>query len=177
MTRPRLKFAFPDNRNILLSVIASQKPNTGKPSLWGFDVELKSTPQEVRTALERLEKVMRLEQLEPVLIADAQVVFGEVMNNIVEHAYQEGPDGWINIQIQCDEDGLFDCCILDRGQEMSLQQLPPGTLPDSSGPMESLPEGGFGWFLIRQLTRQLTYKREGNVNCLTFCLVSGGEPL
>jgi serine/threonine-protein kinase RsbW len=176
VTPQRRKPATPDNRNILLSAIASPKLNTGKPSLWDFDVELNSTPQEVRAVLERLEKDMRLGQLDPAAIADVQVVFGEVMNNIVEHAYNEGPDGWINIQLQCDEQGSFSCCVLDRGQEMPYQQLPPGTLPDSSGPMETLPEGGFGWFLIRQLTRQLTYQRDGDMNRLTFCLVTNGVP-
>ena len=31
----------------------------------------------------------------------------------------------------------------------------------------ALPEGGFGWFLIRTLTKSLNYIRQNDENCLT----------
>ena len=33
---------------------------------------------------------------------------------------------------------------------------------------EDLPEGGFGWFLIRTLTLDLEYERDGGFNKLRF---------
>ena len=39
---------------------------------------------------------------------------------------------------------------------------------------QDLPEGGFGWFLIRELTHDLTYRRDGSRNHLSFRMVLGG---
>jgi serine/threonine-protein kinase RsbW len=35
---------------------------------------------------------------------------------------------------------------------------------------DDLPEGGFGWYLIRTLARDVRYDRNGVTNCLTFWL-------
>ena len=42
-------------------------------------------------------------------------------------------------------------------------------MADQDAPQD-LPEGGFGWFLIRSLTRDLTYLREDGYNMLCFCV-------
>ncbi|WP_280514091.1 hypothetical protein [Allosediminivita pacifica] len=39
-------------------------------------------------------------------------------------------------------------------------------MPDPAG----LPEGGFGWFLIHELARELAYRHDGGMNRLTFRL-------
>ena len=36
--------------------------------------------------------------------------------------------------------------------------------------MQALPEGGFGWALIRDMTRDLTYRRQGRMNRLSFVI-------
>ena len=43
---------------------------------------------------------------------------------------------------------------------------PAGQAPDP----DDLPEGGFGWHLIRSLSKDLEYHREGDRNFLTFRL-------
>lgn len=60
--------------------------------------------------------------------------------------------------------------------------MPGGVLPLGASPalvaagnMGDLPEGGFGWFLIRDLTQNLSYVRDGATNRLDFVLpLSGG---
>jgi serine/threonine-protein kinase RsbW len=44
--------------------------------------------------------------------------------------------------------------------------LAPRDLPDASGPLHSLPEGGFGWFLIQNLANTLDYRRMAGENHL-----------
>ena len=52
---------------------------------------------------------------------------------------------------------------------------PAGRLPDGADcALVDLPEGGFGWHLIRTLTRDLAYVRSGGCNRLSFLLPRNG---
>jgi serine/threonine-protein kinase RsbW len=95
---------------------------------------------------------------------DAQIVLAEAMNNIVEHAYADRP-GEIDITLWRVPGSLW-CRLVDNGAPMP-EALPTGALPviPSDG---DLPEGGFGWYLIRQLARDVSHTRRGRANHLTF---------
>lgn len=128
-------------------------------------------PGEVGAIRGALAQVMaRLDPLE--LTADcrssAELVLAEVLNNVIEHAYAE-ESGAIGLELRLGADGLA-CSVHDTGLPM-----PGGTPPSSRQavldvPLERLPEGGFGWFLIRSLTRDLDYARGSDGNRLRFRL-------
>ena len=52
--------------------------------------------------------------------------------------------------------------------------MPGGDLPGARQAtivdVADLPEGGFGWYLIRTLTQELTYLRDGERNLLSMCI-------
>ena len=48
--------------------------------------------------------------------------------------------------------------------------LPEGRLPQTDLPGTDLPEGGFGWHLIRSMTRDLQYRRRRGTNRLNFLI-------
>ena len=98
-----------------------------------------------------------------------ELVLAEVLNNIVEHAFAEGGPGRIELTITRDALGLT-CRVEDDGAPMPGGLLPAGRLPSNAVAVEDLPEGGFGWFLIRDLTRELSYVRDGGRNLLLFRL-------
>ena len=98
----------------------------------------------------------------------AELVLAEAMNNIVEHAYADTCAGEITLTLWQSE-GEVACRITDRGTAMPDEALPVGDLAEH-GEMADLPEGGFGWFLIRTLSRDLRYARLGTLNELTFVL-------
>jgi serine/threonine-protein kinase RsbW len=95
---------------------------------------------------------------------DAQIVLAEAMNNIVEHAYADRP-GEIDITLWRGQGGLW-CRLVDNGAPMPAA-LPAGSLPVIP-PDGDLPEGGFGWYLIRQLARDVVHTRRSGANHLTF---------
>ncbi len=97
----------------------------------------------------------------------AEIVMAEALNNIVEHAYSAAP-GVIEISIDLGADGL-ECTIADRGAPMPGHSLPQGN-PHVLGEVQDLPEGGFGWFLIRSLAQDLQYSRFRDQNFLRFRL-------
>lgn len=95
----------------------------------------------------------------------AELVLAEVLNNVVEHAYARYP-GEIELRLTVTPACLH-CQIIDSGLPMPEGRLPPGDPPDLG---EDLPEGGFGWNLIRTLTTGLEYRRLAGRNHLQFSL-------
>ncbi|MFT6168847.1 MAG: serine/threonine-protein kinase RsbW [Celeribacter sp.] len=98
-----------------------------------------------------------------------ELVVAEVLNNIVEHAYREHGDGLIETHLDYSKGALY-CKVIDTGCQMPNGQLPDGAQKDLNCQIADLPEGGFGWFLIHQLTQDLNYARQENRNTLSFRL-------
>jgi len=109
-----------------------------------------------------------------------ELVLAEAMNNIIEHAYADDPDGMVELEITPSDSGLK-CILSDDGQPMPDGNIPIGNLPSKNvGPtsvVNDLPEGGFGWFLIRDLARDLQHTRQGGKNILTFRIAAGPQNL
>ena len=118
----------------------------------------------VRHALEQTMADRILTGLSDSLRQNTEIVLAEVLNNIVEHAYHSS-EGEIRVLLRLEPSQLC-LTVEDEGAEMPGGNLPEGHLPEP----ESLPEGGFGWFLIRNLVRDLAYRRIAACNHLSFFL-------
>lgn len=101
----------------------------------------------------------------PEMRFNVELILAEVLNNIVEHGYR-GLEGEIELVVTPAMDGLV-FRVADSGHPMPDEILPEGNLPEH-GCIEDLPEGGFGWFLIRELSKDLEYRRESGRNLLSF---------
>ena len=129
-------------------------------------LEFQSDPLAVRDELARLADLPPVSMLEDDLRATAQIVLAEVLNNIVEHAYA-GTTGRIEMTLLV-ADGTLRCELRDYGLALPGERLPRGDLPATDA--GELPEGGFGWHLIRSLTGDLAYQRRDGCNHLGFTL-------
>lgn len=133
----------------------------------GFENEVPSTPEDVRGLLDGVRDALaargRADE------ASWEIVLAEVLNNIVEHAYCERPDGRIALSVNFGTDAQH-VTIVDQGQAFPDLSLPAGELTSLDVAREDLPEGGFGWFLIRSLTQNLEYVRKDNSNWLSFSI-------
>lgn len=99
-----------------------------------------------------------------------ELILAEVLNNIVEHSYQESGEGTVTLSIVQDRRGLS-CSISDDGVPLPADCLRKALPDDPARPRPGdLPEGGFGWFLIRDLAEELGYRREAGRNLLAFRL-------
>jgi serine/threonine-protein kinase RsbW len=103
---------------------------------------------------------------------DLVIVLGEALNNIVEHAYEDRGPGAIGITIWI-RGPRIEVEITDAGRPLPPRLVRGATLPDISACWEDLPEGGFGWFIIHELTSDMMYERKGRSNVLNFSLESG----
>ncbi|QJF49905.1 ATP-binding protein [Roseobacter ponti] len=145
----------------------------GAQTLPSFEVSLRSSDLAVREALARI-----LTELDPLSLdieetGTVELVLAEVLNNIVEHAYPaETEGGPIRIFCQPAQDGLH-VRITDCGAAMPEGHLPLGRAVEVDVDFSELPEGGFGWFLIQDLAKDVEYVRVGAQNRLSMRLPVG----
>lgn len=152
-------------------------PDPGRSGA-SFACVVAADPFAVRAGLARMIAAPPLALLSADQRGTAEVVLAEVLNNIAEHAYAGGP-GKIAVSLHHTAAGLR-CQVTDEGAAMPGGCLPSGDhpaqrrgspgLPLQDLPLADLPEGGFGWHLIRRLTQDLHYARVGGQNRLSFLI-------
>jgi serine/threonine-protein kinase RsbW len=141
----------------------------------GVHLVIRSDPDAVREGLRALFDSLLTRGLHPEDRATAELVLAEVLNNVVEHAYA-AEAGEIAVTLRLGPAGLR-CTVVDSGRPMPQGLLPDAHAPEVTGPEASdLPEGGFGWFLIRSLSQDLCYRREEGRNQLCFRLATDAAP-
>jgi len=126
---------------------------------------LDADPRAVRAGLRRLLTTTPMCDLSDDFRGTTEIVLAEVLNNVVEHAYA-GQGGQIEVTLDY-EHPILSFEVADTGVSMPAGRLPVGALTPLQ-PDTDLPEGGFGWFLIRTLTQGMTYRRRSDGNRLTF---------
>lgn len=105
-------------------------------------------------------------------LVQLELVLAEILNNIVEHGYAGRDDGEIELTIR-QKHPLIAGQIRDWGREMPGGALPAARLPEIGNRIEDLPEGGFGWYIVHSLTRDLSYQRLDGCNMLSFSVKLG----
>lgn len=127
---------------------------------------------EVRVALQRIHDFLIVQDLPPDMVEDLDLVLAEAMANIVLHG-KMGTEGVIECKLLL-QDRSVDCRLSDTGVAFD-----PTCAGLSTPEPMAFSEGGYGWFLIRSLTRNITYMREGPRNVLGFsmrrCAECGAE--
>jgi len=94
------------------------------------------------------------------------LVVEEVVVNIVEHAYPEGAEGYIDVEIER-QDERITFCFRDGGMPFNPLTHEP---PDTSLPIDRRPIGGLGIFLVIKEADAITYDYSDNENVLTVSL-------
>jgi serine/threonine-protein kinase RsbW len=131
------------------------------------DLVIRAEPASVRAALQRITAAAPVCDLSPDQRSTVELVLAEVLNNVAEHAYADAA-GHVAVTVAL-HSGTLDCEVVDEGAAMPGGTLPEGRLPVHA-PDGDLPEGGFGWHLIRSLTRDLAYRRQRGSNRLSFTI-------
>ncbi|RAP43071.1 hypothetical protein BYZ73_02530 [Rhodovulum viride] len=136
---------------------------------------IEATPLGVRAALKEMRARFGSAITADGTLGMAETVLAEVLNNIVEHAYARDRDGPIELRLA--REGVWlQVDVRDYGLPMPGESLPDGRMPGPDVLADDVPEGGFGWFLIRAFARNLDYTRKANQNRLTFSVPLSEEP-
>lgn len=130
-----------------------------------FSVCFCATEAEARAQVCTLADRLRQAGLGPDRAGEVEVALAEAVNNIVEHAYVGAPGP---VRLGCDLVGhsLY-VRICDRGRPLPDGRVPAGLAANVAAPRADLPEGGFGWFLIRAFASDIRYERGRGCNHLS----------
>lgn len=139
--------------------------NSGENSATSFRYVLASTSDEVRLTLTSIRSDLGANGIQTCPGDMWELVIAEVLNNIVEHAYGERPDGSIRLDMHFGETRLS-ATFIDSGVAMPNGSLPDGNPANLDVDTQMLPEGGFGWNLIQSLSDRLVYERRADQNHL-----------
>lgn len=126
--------------------------------------------EDIRHALSDLRTFLRDAGIDADERGTVEIVLAEVLNNVAEHAYAMREPGKVWLDVTLEEESLI-ADITDAGVPLPGLCLPAGRNPAPDAAISSLsrhdlPEGGFGWFLIRSLTSTLRYRRVAGRNHL-----------
>ncbi|MEO1556040.1 MAG: ATP-binding protein [Pseudomonadota bacterium] len=135
-----------------------------------FNISIQSGEMAVRDALAKLLDSLTPLSLDVEEAGTVELVMAEALNNIVEHAYPQGdPCGPIDITCSHADDGLH-MTVVDSGRAMPDGRTPLGAPVDTDVAFDDMPEGGFGWFLIKDLAKDVRYIRTSRKNQLSLRL-------
>lgn len=128
-------------------------------------VSFKATTADAREQVCDIRDMLGFLGVDAQSLSSIELVLAEVINNVVEHAYAGDTAGTIDLNCELDQTHLH-IHLRDQGKPFPSLELPDGQRPDVDCALYDLPEGGFGWFLIRKLTTSVTYQRVGDTNAL-----------
>jgi serine/threonine-protein kinase RsbW len=145
----------------------AEVPGSDPPAVARFGTTLVGGPSEVREALGTIVGWLETRGVGAGDCGRVELALAEALNNIVEHALAGQQGCGIDVMVARFPHWI-DCELRDGGLPMPSGRLPQGRAPDVATRLRDLPEGGFGWFLIRELTANLRYTRECGINHLSF---------
>ncbi|MBO9450615.1 ATP-binding protein [Tropicibacter sp. R16_0] len=131
-----------------------------------FALSFRATELEARSGICAVAQELRLQGVSEETAGDIEIALAEAINNIVEHAYAGVEPGQIRVICSFQQSRL-DIRISDKGVPLPSSELPEGAPAIITENKQDLPEGGFGWFLIRQLTSDIRYDRLNGHNRLS----------
>ncbi|MEC8668753.1 MAG: ATP-binding protein [Pseudomonadota bacterium] len=146
-----------------------------QPQTQPGQITLPTAPEKVRAALADLRRRLSPLGFEEEELGSVELVTAEALNNIVEHAHGGNSHGQIRLTWDFGATGLL-IRIEDDGTPMPDGRMPlmdHAGAPEPPAHLPDLPEGGFGWFLITALARNVQYRRERDLNVLTYRLAVG----
>jgi serine/threonine-protein kinase RsbW len=130
-----------------------------------LQVAIKSVQIEVTNVVSRISGWLMSHSVDEDIVGELELVMAEALNNVVEHAYLYAEDGEIEILVVLTADRLR-THIVDSGRK--FDGPPPFKDMDIENcDFEELPEGGFGWNLIRTLTDVVEFEHREDKNRLT----------
>lgn len=131
-----------------------------------FKVSFLATELEARRVISLTSGWLRTGKIPRHRADEIEIALAEAINNVVEHAYAGHEPGMIRIRCNL-RTAHLDISICDSGAPLRHNQLPQGLAADVSVPRADMPEGGFGWFLIRELASDIHYERQDTENHLS----------
>lgn len=112
--------------------------------------------------LDRLESLFSTEGVPAELVKEVRIIAEEAISNIIYYAHDGSKERRIEVTLAM-EKGEIQIELRDDGKPFDPTEMPE---PDSSLPTEERTEGGLGIHLMKTLSDEMSYVREGRYNIL-----------
>lgn len=113
-----------------------------------------------------IEEQTRTFGLKVTRIMEISLALEEALVNIFVHAYPEG-EGWVQVRCGPRGDDRLVIEIRDGGIPFNSLVRPD---PDTTEGIDERTEGGLGIFLMKKMIPVIEYRRENDMNVLTFLI-------
>ena len=141
-------------------------PAAGWPHGRRFTSVFRARAGDARDALRSVKRALRRAGIDPVRAGEVEIALTEAVNNVVEHSYGDPDAGFVRMNLTL-RGGVLKVRLSDTGRPMPGECLPAGHPANLAVPPGMLPEGGFGWFLIRTLADDVRHERHNGTNTLS----------
>lgn len=129
--------------------------------------EIVAQAAQVRILLGWLRAALLRQEFSRGEVDHVEQVLAEVLNNVVEHAYDGIGAGPVSVSLDIAERQLA-VTVVDEGRPFAGDALPAGELPRLGRGLPDPPEGGYGWYIFRSLAREIEYRNVHGLNILRF---------
>jgi anti-sigma regulatory factor (Ser/Thr protein kinase) len=119
-------------------------------------------PKELAGVLDRIEALVLEQGLSRELASEMRLVAEEALTNVLDHAYGQKEKSAVDVILRV-EGGAVRLTVRDKGKAFNPLE---SALPRLDLPVEERPLGGLGIHLIKTLTDEQIYAREGEENVL-----------
>ncbi|WP_254438803.1 MULTISPECIES: ATP-binding protein [Ruegeria] len=131
-----------------------------------LDLSFAATETEASAGIAQLSRGLAAHGLPAHKAGDVKIALAEAINNVVEHAYADITPAKVKVRCRLHQNWL-EILISDTGNPLPGFRVPDGIPASLGSTVEDLPEGGFGWFLIHELTSDIRYERSNGCNRLS----------
>lgn len=128
-----------------------------------FRIVLKNNLSEITRLRLELESFADKHGLLKKTLFELNLILEEVLANVISYAYEDDLGHEIAVGVGL-RNGLITLAVEDDGKAFNPLLIPP---PPTGQSLQSMPTGGLGLHLIRSLTDNIEYEREGGLNRLT----------
>ncbi len=131
-----------------------------------LDLSFSATQTKASAKIAQISQDLAAQGLPAHKAGDVKIALAEAINNVVEHAYADVDRAEVKVQCWMCRNCLK-ILISDSGNPLPGLRVPDSVPAPLGSAIEELPEGGFGWFLIKEVTSDIRYERSGGRNQLS----------
>lgn len=153
-----------DDMTLLAMQYLPANPFLKTSNVMEWNLTLNSELTELENVKQALNKILNNAGVTLEIIENTQLIVEEILVNIIQYGYENRSDGNIDLRLEMNEQNLI-MTFKDGGKPFN--PLTEVAMPDLTSDDAERSLGGFGFFLVQELSEQVDYAYQDGKNILT----------
>jgi sigma-B regulation protein RsbU (phosphoserine phosphatase) len=153
-----------DDMTLLAMQYLPSSPFLQSPNIMEWNLTLNSQLTELENVKQALNKILNEAGVTGVVIEDTHLITEEILVNIIQYGYENCNDGHIDLRLEINPTNLI-MTFQDGGKPFN--PLTEVIMPDLDRDDDERSLGGFGFFLVQELSERVDYNYRDGKNILT----------